>query len=313
MVKLLKCSEHDEIFEIDENGYKHWLQTWDTFTYFGYKIEDVKIIPLEELRDKYSVGATKVIKTVTEIKEGQKPKDIFYPVISENPWKWVRGLLTLGDLKPAPDKILGLNFNLVIPYASSSGKWAQWVSLGGKIIPCTKSSWINENGVVAYATCDEPDCRKHNPYEELELYHEMKAKTDKPIGTILCGDIGCGHEGTASTKVEYKRQWLEVLNQMDLVIVDNYPYRSDWSDPIAKLEEFHQFYLKNITVPIIMIVQAHWGYHNALIQPNPMEQVKFWVERGYGYIAYPWKDELNGVIDMQEEWKQANKYKQEAK
>lgn len=304
MVKLLKCSEHDEIFEIDENGSKHWLQTWDTFTYFGYKIEDVKIIPLEELRDKYSVGATKVIKTVTEIKEGQKPKDIFYPVVSENPWKWVRGLLTLNPRPSTAKQIEDLGFNVLVPYAATTSGWK------GDII--TRS--MRPGKVIARFTNDEPDCRKHNPRTELELYKQMKRETPNiPIGSIVCGDIGCGVEGTAHTKEEYKKEWIEVINQMDLVMPDVYPYRWDWPDPVNEMEYFHNFYLENIKVPVLIIIQAHWKYHDRLTQPNPMEQVKFWVDRGYGYIVYPWLDELNGVIEMQEEWKQANKYKQEAK
>lgn len=304
MSKLLKCKEHKEVFVIEGRN-KHWIQNPDTFNYLGYKWNDVDdTIPFESLRDNYPVGPTKELVTVEKIIEGKKPKDIFYPqeaTLPENPWKHVRGLLTLNPLPPSAKLIEDLGFNLLVPYAATTSGWK------GDII--TRS--MRPGKVVARFTNDEPDCRKHSPLEELGLYNQMKKETPNiPIGTILCGDIGCGHEGTCDTKLEYKEEWLEVLNQMDFVMVDNYPYRPDWPNPLEKLEEFHQFYLENVTVPIIMIIQAHWGYHGdpTLTQPNPMEQVKFWVDRGYGYVAYPWKDELNGVVGMQEEWRRANEW-----
>jgi len=259
----------------------------------------VKGIPAEESELEYIVyyqdpqAGTKVRKGTSVLMTHYNRK--------LNPYAWVRGLLTLNPLPPSAKLIEDLGFNLLVPYAATTSSWK------GDII--TRS--MRPGKVVARFTNDEPDCRKHNPYQELELYKQMKKETPNiPIGTILCGDIGCGHEGTCPSKAEYKRQWLEVINQMDFVMVDNYPYRPDWPDPVKRLEEFHQFYLENVRVPIIMIVQAHWGYHGTptLTKPNPMEQVKFWVERGYGYVAYPWKDELNGVGDMQEEWKQANEW-----
>lgn len=303
MAKLLKCKEWDEIFII-EDGKKCWIQDWRTFESMNLKLDDVELASFETLRDKYPVGATKVVSTITQIVEGNEPRDIWYQESPnpENPWRHVRGLLTLNPLPPSGKHIADLGFNLLVPYASTVSGWK------GDII--TRS--MRPGRVVGRFTNDEPDCRKHIPLRELQLYEQMKLETPNiPIGTILCGDIGCGHEGTCDTKAEYKRQWVEVLNQMDFVMVDNYPYRSDWLDPLEKLEEFHEFYMENVTVPIIMIVQAHWGYHDALTQPRAMEQVKFWVERGYGYVVYPWKDELNGVVDMQNEWREANEWAKE--
>jgi len=218
----------------------------------------------------------------------------------ENPYKWIRGLLTLKP-KPSTQQAKDLGFNLIVPYTGLLGGWT------GKIIPCSRNIRDNEEGIVGYVTCDEPDCRKHNPQNELGEYKRMKEETTKPVGLLLCGDIGCGVEGTAGNKKAYKEEWIEVANQVDFVCLDVYPYREDWPDPVVKMEEFHKFYQEKIRVPIIIIIQAHWGRWH-LTKPNPMEQVKFWVDKGYGYVVYPWKDEKNGVVNMQEEWKQANNY-----
>lgn len=76
-MKLIKCSQHREIFEL-ENNIKRWIGSWNTFVYLGYKIEDVKIIPFDELKS-YKVGDTKIWKTITTIVEGDEPKELFYP------------------------------------------------------------------------------------------------------------------------------------------------------------------------------------------------------------------------------------------
>lgn len=308
MPRLVKCSEHDEVFVIEE-GKKCWIQDPDTFSYLGYRWEDVEVIPFEELR-RYPVGLTKIVKTVKEIREGKKPRDIFYPTKEENPYRWIRGLLTLGP-KPSTQKAFELGFNLILPFANLP---SSWVAKGGKVIPNTKTIRADETGIVAYSTCDEPDCHKHCPYSELELVKEMKKKTAMPVGTILCDDIGCGVVGTASSKEEYKRQWIEVLNQMDFIMLTVYSYRKPevqgGRNPVEQSEWFLKFYKENITVPILPIIQAHQG-HSDQIKPDPMEQIKFWVSKGYGYVVYPWEDlgePIGGVRDMQEEWRLANEW-----
>lgn len=318
MPELLKCSEYDEIFVI-ENGKKHWIESWDTFTYlaeqngFTWKqfLSQVKTIPFEELRDKYPIGPTKVVKTVTtkEIKEGKKPRDIFYPEEPENPYGWVRGLLTLNP-KPSKEQAFDLGFNLILPFAGLVGGW------DGKIIPNTQTVWSDESKVAAYSMCDEPDCRGWEAQRVLNVYKGMKLNAEKPVGTVICCDPGCGQGDTLEEKAKRRKEFVEVLNQLDLIMPSTYPYRDGhkWpgcDTPLEYMEWFESFFRENITVPVLPIIQAHWRTPAApyLFEPDIMEQVKFWVDRGYGYIVYPWKDDGGSGVNMRrEEWREANEW-----
>lgn len=278
----------------------------------------VEGIPAEDPESEYVVydqdpqAGTRVRKgtSVLMTHYGQKP----------NPYAWIRGLLTLKPLPSATafmksrmslsysKQATDLGFNLIAPYA---GLPSGWIAKGGKVIYTTKTIRSDETGIVAYSTCDEPDCHKHDPYKELELVKYMKTKTNLPVGTTVVGDIGCGVKGTASSKEEYQRQWIEVINQMDLALIDVYPYRKpevmDGRTPLEEMEYRHAFFKEHIKVPIIIIIQAHWNRPDQL-QPDAMEQVKFWVSRGYGYIVYPWHNGYTGVRDRQEEWRLANEW-----
>jgi len=231
----------------------------------------------------------------------KKPKE------PENPYKWVRGLLTLNP-KPSKEEAVDLGFNLILPFAGFVGDW------DGFVIPNTKTVWGDESKVTAYSICDEPDCRGWTPQELLDAYKRMKQNTDKPVGTIICCDFGCKY-----LPAEEKQKWIDALNQLDLIMPSTYPYRENhkWPScdtPLEYMAWFEQYFRENITVPILPIIQAHWrtpaaGY---LFEPDIMEQVKFWVDKSYGYIVYPWKDDGGTGVNMRkEEWKQANKYKME--
>lgn len=264
--------------------------------------------------DKEGVFGVLAIASDEHLKNSGWSEKTFIEVKESNPYVWIRGLLTLKP-KPSRQVASGLGFNLINPYASLP---TGWISSGGKVIYTTKTVRDNEKGIVVYSTCDEPDCHKHNPYSELALVLRMKEQTSLPVGTTVVGDIGCGIKGTAPTKEEYKRQWIEVANQMDVLLIDVYPYKKPQyiggRTPLEEMEYRHQFFAENITVPIIIIIQAHQS-KSYQIKPKPMEQVKFWVDRGYGYIVYSWDDggsPIGGVADMQDEWREANRYKKGA-
>ena len=76
-MKLIKCKKHKEIFEL-VNETKRWVENWDTFMFLGYDINNVEIIPFDELKS-YKVGDTKKVTTVTQIIKGKAPNEIFYP------------------------------------------------------------------------------------------------------------------------------------------------------------------------------------------------------------------------------------------
>lgn len=227
-----------------------------------------------------------------------------------NSYEWIRGLLTLNPL-PTAQKTIDLGFNLIIPFANLPSGW----SSKGKIIARHIG---NETGVIGYNIEDEPDCRKWNPERMLEEYREMKAGTSLPVGCLLCGDIGCGIDTPEYTKKEWQQKWIEAGNQVDFLILDVYPYRKPECQggrtPLEEMEHFHRIFQETVTVPIIVCIQAHNTYPDQ-IRPNPLEQVKFWVERGYGYVVYPWNNAMTvkpnsvrGVIDMEQEWKAANEW-----
>ncbi len=213
----------------------------------------------------------------------------------------MRGQIALLTLNPKPSstsEVERLGFTALMPYAGIVSGWT------GNLI-----SIPNRPGTIIRFTGDESDCRKHSPQKELEKYRQMKAETpDIPVGFNLNGDIGCGLKGTAETIAEYKRAWIEAINQTDFVLLNLYPYRTRWPDPVATMQSFYDDWVSYLTVPIIPVIQAHWGYSDTT-EPNPMEQVKFWFDKGFtGYVVYCWADRYHGVRDMQEEWEEANKW-----
>ncbi len=95
-MRPIKCSQHKEIFEVNGQSQKQWIQNWETYLYLGYKSvkDEVDIISLEDLRA-YPVGKTKVVKTVTRIEEGEEPRELFYP---DEPIAPVRKMTVLGTV-----------------------------------------------------------------------------------------------------------------------------------------------------------------------------------------------------------------------
>lgn len=313
-MNLIKCKEHNEIFVV-EDGKKCWVENWETFVYLAKQagttweefLARVERIPFEELRAKYPIGPTKVKKTITivDIAEGKKPRDIFYPEESENPYSWVRGLLTLKPL-PSAQRATELGFNLIAPFAGLPSGWTGKVAYTSRHIR-------DDSRAMGYWPSDEPGCHKHDPYADLETVKDMKKKTNLPVGLALVSDLGCGTARSGYTKEEYKEAWVEVANQVDWLRLTTYPYRKPpynvTPSPLEEMEYWHNWWSKYLTVPIVPVIQSHTTYK--LFKPNPMEQVKFWVSRGYGYIVYPWsnpKQDVRGVVDMQEEWREANEW-----
>lgn len=207
-------------------------------------------------------------------------------------------LLTLNPLPSIASKVEDLGFNALMPYSRIVFGWK------GKLI-----SIPNRSGVFLRFTSDEPDCRGHNPVQELAKYHSMKAETpDIPVGLVLCQDIGCG--------LGKKDEWIEIAKQVDFIAAGIYSWDKRWTEPdtidedaLKRSEEILDIIREEIgDVPFVPILQAHWGFGD-LVKPNVELQVKFFLEQGYeGYIVYCWADEYNGVRDEQEEWEKWNKW-----
>ena len=264
-----------------------------TFEYRGYKWSDIKSVPLSELK-KYPIG-----ESLNDFGASENPPEIYYPE-SEKPYpfKGLKGLLTLNPVPANAQIVKDLEFNAIMQYTNATPSW------DGDLITVGHS-----NKTILRFTGDEPDCRGYNPDKVYQKYLEMKQETpDIPVGLNLCSDIGCGLKGTCPTIKEYQEKWLRIASKVDYVSLNIYPYRSDWPDPLAKMEEFYHFWNDNLTVPIIPIIQAHW-ITDGLTKPNPIEQVKFWFSKKMsGYVVYCWRDEFHGCIDMQNEWRGTNEW-----
>lgn len=239
-------------------------------------------------------------KPITEWPEKEEP-------IPENPFREVRGLLTLKPL-PSTQTAKELGFNLIQPFASLPYGW------DGDVIPVTGEVLPDETYIRAYSITDEPDCHGWpNPQDMVEIYKRMKQRTDKPVGANFCGrDIGCGMWEKAGfpSNEAYKKAWIEVINQLDFFLPNTYVYMTNVpiGEEIKEMERCLNEEWKSIKVSALPVIQAHSTARFGMREPNPMEQVKFWISRGFGYIIYPWRDEESGVRDAQEEWKEANEW-----
>ena len=220
--------------------------------------------------------------------------------------KEMKGKIVLLTLNPRPVNtyfVKHLGFNGLMPYARVVQGWE------GDLI-----SIPNRKGVFLRFTADEPDCRKHNPQEELEKYRQMKLETpDIPVGLVLCPDIGCG--------LGDKSEWIKVARQVDFVTCGIYCWHERYTSPgsidedaLKQLEKMYNNIVKEIKdTPFIPMLQAHWGLTahdgNKILQPNVQLQVDFWQRLGYkGYIVYCWSDKYHGIRDMQENWKESNEW-----
>lgn len=291
---LLQAKGEPEVFVVIDKV-KHWIQNPKTAQVLGYDLLKRKIVSLDVL-NKYPTGET-LNRDPNE--PTRQPRDIYFLKPKPYPFKGLRGLLTLNPLPKNSQQVEDLGFNAVMRYGPLVSDWK------GNVICRGVSS---RNPMILRYKGDELDCRKQDPQTHLDIYKRMKKETpDVPVGIVLCSEIGCGIKGTAGSREEYQREWIEVANQVDAVMITIYPYREDWPNTLEKMAEFEKFWKENIKIPIIPIIQAHWNRPHQ-IQPNVMEQVKFWVERGYGYVVYPWDNGYSGVKYRQKEWKEANEW-----
>jgi len=300
---LLQAHGEPEVFVIIE-GIKHWIQNPKTASILGYDVSKRKIVSLDEV-NKYPTGETfnKDRKVST-----CEARDIYFPEkLKPYPFRGLRGLLTLNPKPENGQVVEDLGFNAVMPYVGVVPGWK------GDLI-----SVPDRDNVILLFTADEPDCRKQNPEVHLNRYKMMKDETpDIPVGLVLCPDIGCGFEYEINGRMIVKEDWLKVANQVDFVMCGIYTYHERYPDAMKELEKMEKRLRHELKVPLIPILQAHWGITapdgNKLLKPNAMEQVKFWFDRGYkSYVVYCWSDKYHGVRDAQEEWKKANEWAKKA-
>ena len=225
----------------------------------------------------------------------------------EYPFKGLQALLALNPKPDSAQQIRDLGFNAADSYA---GDMVNWV---GDYISIQKG---RPGPVILRFTGDEFDCHKHDPEIELDIQYGMQQETPNiPVGFNLEGSLGCGLADGYESVAAYQEAVIKVANQAAYVSLNVYPYRKDWPNAVEAMEEKYNFWVEKLTVPIIIVVQAHWGYGSEgskLTKPDAMEQVRFWFSKGiYGYIVYCWADEWHGVRDSQNEWREANAWAKE--
>jgi len=293
---LQKAEGYDEVFLIKkEENIKQWIMNPETFEKRGYDWNKIELVSLSGLKE-YPVG-----ESLNDFGMSKNPPDIYYP--EPYPFKGIRALLTLKS-KPNRQQITDLGFNAIMPYSGSVDWTGDYIS-----IPKDRPG-----KVILRFTGDELDCnnnKRDNPTPQEDVDECLRMKLETPeimVGINLEGSIGCGISGCYESVEKYREEWVKVINKVNYVSLNVYPYRRDWPDPLEKMEEFYNFWKANITVPIIPVIQAHW-ITVGLTKPDPIEQVKFWFSKGLtGFVAYCWADENKGVRDMQDEWKEANNW-----
>ena len=228
MLKLVKCQDRDEIFEL-ENGVKRWIGDWNTFVYLGYKIEDVKIIPFQELKS-YPVCPTKVKKTITTIIEGNDPDEIFYPDSSHKTDRLYKMLYVCPDAGDTGwlDEVQEVGFNVVHTYTTDKYPWEKalddWLDEltrrdmygcfqlpHGHIENFIKGMAQHDNAILS--SVEEPDAKagRTSKNEQMRIY-ELANKVGLPVW-------GCLDWGLWKERVNFQA--------FDLIMTDSYMY-SKW-------------------------------------------------------------------------------------
>lgn len=260
-MKLIKSSGYDEIFQLTQtNNVKHWIENWDTFVALGRNINDVEIIPFDELKS-YPVGDTLKIKIVKEIIKGKDPDRKFYP---DKPPVPVRKISILGTCLPGSEQMMkDLNFthaygnrydwpnydeverlgmkvfvnirgdveelteqkirNVVLGYENQKGKWVT----GWKDRPGCGGYWCDQYG-------HEPDIT--NPsMESREWFYETVRKYDSDVMNHPVMEM-FDLTGTGDFPPEKHQGWEKAYNEktLDLLLFDCYV--SDQSDEQMRKE-----------------------------------------------------------------------------
>ncbi len=299
--ELIQAFTEPEVF-FPKDGIKHWLENPETAAdYAGSDWIDKidKSLAVDELNARYPTGETYNI-----LGPPTRARDIYYPesqpISQLEEMRDKRVILTLNPL-PSKAQMIDLGFNGQMPYAGVVGGWT------GDFI----SKWPDMPGpIILKFTTDYPDCRQHDPQEELALLKKMQAETPNiKVGFCLYRDIGCG--------IGKKDQWLKVIREADFVTCGCYTYHERYPDAMAELIATADRIEKELDgVPFIPMLQGIWGYVSSdglkYTKPDVEAQVRFWVERGYhGYIVYCWDDAWQGVNDAQNEWKKWNEWAKE--
>ncbi len=315
-MRPIKCREHKEIFEVNGQGQKQWIQNWETYLYLGYKkVEDeIDIISLEDLKA-YPVGKTKIVKTVIRIEEGEEPRELFYPDEPEENHKTDR-LYKMLYVCPWEvddygwlDEIEEVGFNLVHSWLPMKAPWEKAnddilnelkrrnmyalvqlpVDFGDAVLEEAAMKLGKHDNAFAGAF-EEPDARPHpNKEEQKHIYDVIKkGSPDLQVWMLLNGG-----------------RWAESIDMeaTDSVIFDQYPFNKrygsvpvpgtpaarendislPWWTMVAGMEESVEMIKKTVppNMPIINVGQGGYSKEEEgrFTLPRIEEEWKFYHDR----------------------------------
>ena len=292
-MRPIKCSQHKEIFEVNEQGQKQWIQNWETYLYLGYKKveDDVDIISLEDLRA-YPVGDTKKVTTVTEIVKGKDPDELFYPDETEVPTKkmTILGTVLTGCEHMAHD----IGCTHIIGNGYYWGDYDLFESLGGKSIinlkpkPVTvptkdfirrrMDEWIARPGCGGWwidsgIRGEEPDAQPNTPddgkkmlEDRIWFYETVRAYDPDIINHPVVEQFNMTEQGVVAGawRSGWKGQYREIPMTCDVNLWTCYTAGAGTAEKMyeAQLKWYKVFPLKYMTGKVQLIpqvsIQGYW-------------------------------------------------------
>ncbi len=306
-MRPIKCKERKEIFEVNKQGQKQWIQNWDTYLYLGYKKveDDVDIISLEDLKA-YPVGDTKKVTTVTEIVKGKDPDELFYPDEPEENHStsklykmlYVCPSADINDLTWV-DEAKEVGFNVVhtyttdkYPWEKALGKWLQKLEERdmygclqlphGHIENFIAGMSKHPNAILS--SVEEPDAKagRTSKDEQMRIY-EIANLAGLPVW-------GCLNWGLWKERVNFEA--------FDLIMTDSYPYSiSDGSVPVPDSPAAQN---SDPTLPWWTFAPKMYEKFKMMRQVLPPNMPVICIQQGFylGNNTYP---------NIQQEWKIYNK------
>ncbi|KKN72850.1 hypothetical protein LCGC14_0407050 [marine sediment metagenome] len=290
-MKLIKCAEHKEIFEL-ENNIKRWVENWNTFVYLHYDINNVEIISFNELKS-YKVGDTLKVTTVTKIIKGKAPKELFYPDKPEVP---VRKMTVLGTVLNGCEHVAAdIGCTHIIGNGYGWGDYDLFEELGGKSIINLKpydasaptkefikkrmDKWINRRGCGGW-WCDdgirgeEPDGQpwtKEHAEEQLGwrrwLYKIVRDKDPDSINHPVVEQFNMTEQGVVAGawRSGWKGQYSENPMTCDVNLWTCYTAGEGTADAMYQSQSkwydvFPDKYMKKVQLIPQISVEHYWEH-----------------------------------------------------
>ncbi len=285
-MRLIKCREHKEIFEVNGQGQKQWIQNWETYLYLGYKkVEDeVDIINLEDLRA-YPVGDTKKVTTVTQIVKGKDPDELFYP---DEPEVTIRKMAILGTVLTGCEYMAAnIGCSHIIGNGYYWGDYGLFESMGGKSIinlkpkPTKKPTkeeietrmdeWIARSGCGGWwidsgIRGEEPDAQPNTPddgkkmlEDRIWFYETVREHDPDSTNRPVFEQFDMTEQGVVSGEWRsgWKGQYREAPMTCDVNLWTCYTAGAGTAEKMyeAQLKWFKVFPLKYMTGKVQLIPQ----------------------------------------------------------